>query len=177
MDPQAQQKTETADRHKSGRKKWMIPLLIALAVLLAACVLIYVNRQPGTVSNYADPEFEAEQTEPGSSEEESGVQAGIQIPGYSEITIPAGETEVELELLNPDENNVYFRITFYLPATDEVIYTSKLIQPGQHLYSITLDRALEAGEYDLTIQYATFTADEAMEPRNGAEVNCRLIAQ
>ena len=77
--------------------------------------------------------------------------------------------------MNPEENNVYFEISFYLPETDETIYTSKMIQPGQHLYEITLDKAMEAGEYPLTIRYATYSADEAMTPRNGAEVNCTLI--
>ena len=105
------------------------------------------------------------------------MEEGIQIPGYESITIPAGTTEVSVELMNPEENNVYFEISFYLPETDETIYTSKMIQPGQHLYEITLDRAMEAGEYPLTIRYGTYSADEAMTPRNGAEVNCTLIVQ
>ena len=86
-------------------------------------------------------------------------------------------TDVSVELMNLEENNVYFEISFYLPETDETIYTSKMIQPGQHLYEITLDKAMEAGEYPLTIRYATYSADEAMTPRNGAEVNCTLIVR
>ena len=74
--------------------------------------------------------------------------------------------------MNPEENNVYFEISFYLPETDETIYTSKMIQPGQHLYEITLDKAMEAGEYPLTIRYATYSADEAHDPqkRGGSEL-------
>lgn len=81
-----------------------------------------------------------------------------------------------MELMNPEENEVYFEISFYLPETDEIIYTSDLIRPGQHLYEITLEREMEAGEYPLTIRYAAYSADENLTPKNGAEVNCTLVA-
>ena len=75
------------------------------------------------------------------------MEAGIQIPGYKTIIVAAGTKDVSVELVNPEENNVYFEISFYLPETKETIYTSKLISPGQTLYDITLERELEAGEY------------------------------
>ena len=40
-----------------------------------------------------------------------------------------------------------------------------------------LEKEMEAGEYPLTVQYATFTADEEMAPQNGAEVNCTLVVR
>ena len=39
----------------------------------------------------------------------SSVEEGIQIPGYESITIPAGTADVSVELMNPEENNVYLR--------------------------------------------------------------------
>ena len=142
-------------------KKKVILILLIIAVI-AGAFAIYQYTGPKEVTNY-DVEFETDQEK--------------QIPGYESITIPAGTTDVSVELMNPEENNVYFEISFYLPETDETIYTSKMIQPGQHLYEITLDKAMEAGEYPLTIRYATYSADEAMTPRNGAEVNCTLIVR
>lgn len=109
--------------------------------------------------------------------QEGSVADGIQIPGYKSITIPAGTKDVSVELMNPEENQVYFQISFYLPDTEETIYTSRMIKPGQHLYEITLDKEMAAGEYPLTVRYDTFSADEAMTPRNGAEVNCTLIVE
>ena len=108
---------------------------------------------------------------------EASVGRGIQIPGYKSIEIPAGTKDVSVELTNPEENQVYFQISFYLPETDETIYSSDLIKPGQSLYEITLEKEMEAGEYPLTVQYATFTADEEMAPQNGAEVNCTLVVR
>ena len=82
-----------------------------------------------------------------------------------------------VELSNPEENRVYFQITFLLGEEQKQIYQSKLIKPGDHLYEITLDRALDPGTYDLTIQYDTFSMDESYSPRNGASVNCILEAK
>ena len=121
--------------------------------------------------------FEEDQEKPDDKDQEGSVDEGIQIPGYDSIVIPAGTKDVSVELMNPEENEVYFQISFYLPDTDETIYTSDLIRPGQHLYDITLEREMEAGEYPLTVKYATFTADEAMAPQNGADVSCTLIVR
>ena len=158
-----------------NRKK-KITILVVILVLAAAAAGIYWYTRPKEVTNY-DAEFEEDQERPDSTDQEGSVADGIQIPGYKSITIPAGTKDVSVELMNPEENQVYFQISFYLPETDETIYTSKLIQPGQHLYEITLDKEMEAGEYPLTVRYETFSADEEMAPRNGAEVNCTLIVE
>lgn len=142
-------------------------VLIGIAVILAAAA-IYQNTRPKEVTSFV-PEFE--QAQSWQTTEES-TEKGIEIPGYSTISIPADTTDVQIELTNPEENEVYFQITFLIG--EEQIYQSKLIRPGDHLYDITLDRALEAGEYELTIQYDTFSMDETYSPRNGATVNCIL---
>lgn len=156
-----------------NRKK-KITILIVILIAAAAAAGIYLHTRPKEVTNY-DAEFEDDQEKPDKDDQAGSVSAGIQIPGYKSITIPAGTTDVSVELMNPEENEVYFQISFYLPETGETIYTSKLIRPGQHLYEITLEKEMEAGEYPLTVKYNTFTADENMTPRNGAEVNCTLI--
>lgn len=158
-----------------NRKK-KITILVVILVLAAAAAGIYWYTRPKEVTNY-DAEFEEDQERPDSTDQEGSVADGIQIPGYKSITIPAGTKDVSVELMNPEENQVYFQISFYLPDTEETIYTSKMIKPGQHLYEITLEKEMAAGEYPLTVRYDTFSADEAMTPRNGAEVNCTLIVE
>lgn len=158
-----------------NRKK-KITIQVVILVLAAAAAGIYWYTRPKEVTNY-DAEFEEDQERPDSTDQEGSVADGIQIPGYKSITIPAGTKDVSVELMNPEENQVYFQISFYLPDTEETIYTSKMIKPGQHLYEITLDKEMAAGEYPLTVRYDTFSADEAMTPRNGAEVNCTLIVE
>lgn len=154
------------------KSKKKIGILILLAIIAAAGIWFYTR--PKEVTNY-DVAFEEDQEKPESESTTPSVGEGIRIPGYKSIEIPSGTKDVSVELNNPEENQVYFRISFYLPETEETIYTSKIIKPGQSLYEITLEKEMETGEYPLTVKYETFTADEEMTPRNGAEVNCTLV--
>ncbi|MDD3338855.1 MAG: hypothetical protein PHS82_08390 [Lachnospiraceae bacterium] len=156
------------------QKKKRIISIIIVVTAVAGLFCIYLYARPKTVTNYS-PEFEAEQEKQDGEDSESSVEPGIKIPGYKSINIDAGTKDVAVELVNPEENQVYFKISFYLPETDETIYASDLIKPGQHLYEITLDREMEPGEYPLTVKYETSSADENMTPRNGADVNCTLV--
>lgn len=155
---------------KNWKKSKMYVLLAVLLVLILAAVITKFSGSKREVTSF-EPEFEEGQEQATS---EGGVEKGIKIPGYSTIPVNAGTTEVSIDLFNPEENEVYFQITFILSEENEQIYQSKLIRPGDHLYDITLDRPLEAGTYDLTIQYDTFAMDENYSPRNGASVNCIL---
>ncbi len=157
-----------------NRKKAGIILLVL--VIAAAGILIRRNTRPAEVTNY-DVAFEEEQEKSEGNNPEQKIEEGIQIPGYKSIQIPAGTKDVSVELTNPEENKVYFEISFYLPDTKETIYKSRMIKPGQTLYDITLEKEMEAGEYPLTVKYATYTADENMTPRNGAKLNCTLIVK
>ena len=157
-----------------NRKKAGIILLVL--GIAAAGILIWRNTRPAEVTNY-DVAFEEEQEKSEGNNPEQKIEEGIQIPGYKSIQIPAGTKDVSVELTNPEENKVYFEISFYLPDTKETIYKSRMIKPGQTLYDITLEKEMEAGEYPLTVKYATYTADENMTPRNGAQLNCTLIVK
>ena len=98
-----------------NRKK-KITILVVILVLAAAAAGIYWYTRPKEVTNY-DAEFEEDQERPDSTDQEGSVADGIQIPGYKSITIPAGTKDVSVELMNPEENQVYFQISFYLPDT------------------------------------------------------------
>jgi len=151
--------------------------VISIATVLVVAGGIYgLYRHMNYSGEVTSKEFEFEE---GQEKEtaETGASEGIAIPGYSTIYLDAGSTEAEVNLTNPEDNNVYFEISFYLPETDETIYTSKLIEPGQSLYNIELDKALDEGEYDLTVKYATYAMDENYTPMNGAEVNCKLVVE
>ena len=152
------------------KNKKVIAVVAILLIVLAGMAKWKMSAPKGEVTSF-QPEFEEGQEQATS---EGGIEAGIKIPGYSIIPVNAGSKEVSIDLTNPEENNVYFQITFLLGEEKEQIYQSKLIRPGDHLYNITLDRELEAGSYDLTIQYDTFAMDESYSPRNGATVNCVL---
>ena len=159
---------------KTKRSKLWIAAILVL-VLLLICGWFFVKNQSnaGPVTNFT-PEFEPEQTQ---ETTQASTAKEIKIPGYSTIPIQANSEQVEIDLYNPEENDVHFQIDFYLTETGEKLFESKLIKPGQHLYSITLERALEPGEYPITIQYNTYSTDGAFSPKNGAAVDCILSAE
>ena len=156
-------------------------LWIALAVLLVlalAAAVFFLTRQPdGPVTNVSQTyAFEEEQTQETAA---PSAARGIRIPGYSVIPVPADQTQVKVDLYNPEDNGVYFQIAFLLRdgEEEELLYESKLLKPGQHLYDITLNRGLPAGDHPVTIRYSTFTTDGEFSPRNGATVECIIRAQ
>ena len=150
-------------------------IIAVLSVSLASSIIfVFISRKKaGDGKEYFNAVFEEEQTK---TQTEEGDARGIKIPGYSSIVVEAGKKNVAVDIMNPGENEVYFKVKFILSESNEVIYESQLIKPGQHLYEIELNRELAEGEYNLVIQYETFLMDGSYSPRNGASVNCILKA-
>lgn len=109
-------------------------------------------------------------------EDKGGDAKGIKIPGYPSITIPADKKDVTVALLNPEGNPCYFIFELVLKDTDETLYTSKLVPPGQAITSITLSKPLEAGQHNAVIKISTYSLD-SQSPMNGANVETILIAK
>lgn len=100
----------------------------------------------------------------------------ISIPGFDTWSIDAGKAEVSANFYNPESNSCYFVLSVSLDDTGEVIYESKYLRPGQHIYQLELKRALESGSYSATLHYSTFTPDE-LTPLNGADVPFELVVK
>lgn len=154
--------------------------LKALQIMTLLCLFFTVTScskgETGTVSAGSDIDFtfEAEQTK---ADTGPSITAGIEIPGYDTLYIDYGSTTMEGDFFNPDANNVYFRISFYLADEEEAFYQSNLIAPGQHLYKLEMAKTFEKGIYDMSIVYETYTTDDNFTPRNGANVNCKLVVE
>lgn len=109
-------------------------------------------------------------------ENKGGEAAGIQIPGYPSITIAKDSENVRMALLNPEGNPCYFKFEIVLKDSNETIYASKLVPPGQAITDVTLLKPLSEGEYDAVIKISTFSLKD-QSPMNGANVITVLIAQ
>ena len=114
----------------------------------------------------------AEDIQPENSGASEG-QQGIKIPGYESIVFPAGETDVQLTLMNPAGNNCNFVYELYIGEDDTPVYTSGLIEPGKEISEITLAKGLESGEYTLYMRVKAFSREEEL-PLNGALVTVPL---
>lgn len=160
-----------------NNKKYIIPL-IALLTLSVAVVSVFVfNSDDEEITTTFNAEFEDEQSQTENKVENEAASSSIEIPGYSTVYVQANEKTVEVDFYNPDSNSVYFQITLTIADTDEVIYTSKLFSPGQHLYEIELERDLEKGEYEIILAYSTYSMDDEYTPKNGANVSFTLVAE
>lgn len=104
----------------------------------------------------------------------AGVVIGIQLPGYEKISLKSGTLTQDVNFPNAESNSVYVRLTLTLSDTEEMIYQSNLVEPGNTLYQIDLLRTLSRGEYPCTISYETFTMDGNFTPQNGAVMDTVL---
>lgn len=155
---------------KTKPGKWGVILVSAGGTALLCVILLWIFGA-GSYLN-ASREFESEQTPPRNAVSDES----ISIPGFETMTIPAGQISVPAYLYNPKGNLCYFEISIILAETDEEIYKSKLVSPGQELYRIELARTLEKGAYDAILRYDTFSISDYAD-MNGADVPFTLIAE
>ena len=127
----------------------------------------------GGVELAVDPGAEEEKESPGSALEE-----GVVIAGRGALTFPADQKEVPVDLYNPEDNAEMYYLTFELRLLVgeeyETLYTSGLVEPGKHLYRITLSRELEPGVYEAVIHVQPYRMDEERKPTNNADMRIRL---
>ena len=130
----------------------------AAVIVIAAAVLLGLQQRPTQAESGFTPDLQegtsawSGDTLPDKTPESSGEAVGIKIPGYPSISLPADQQDVEVALLNPEGNPCYFTFELVLTDTDEVLYTSKQVEPGQMITNITLNRALPAGQYNAELR-------------------------
>ena len=119
----------------------------------------------------------------------------IAIPGYESLDFKTGKKKQSVNFYNPEENTCYFRISLVLKAdngtgtgkatggeetketertagtdeAEETLWTSELIEPGEEVKSIELDKELESGDYPAILKYECFSLKDET-PLNGAKV-------
>ena len=102
---------------------------------------------------------------------------GVAIPGWSVITIPAGQTEVTVDLPNPEANKDKYYLSFEMRMADtgEVLFTTGYVKPGESINKVTLSRPLEAGQYNVIIRVQPCRTDGSLT--NNADMSTILIVK
>lgn len=129
-------------------------LALTLALLLTACGASSGDK----VERFAE-------AAPGSGE-------NIAIPGYETLSFQAGKTAQTVRLTNPAENACTFALSLTL-EDGETLWTGEALSPGEAFTRITLERALDAGEYPATLHYDCYTIEDN-QPLNGAEIQLTI---
>ncbi len=132
----------------------ILAAFLALALLLTAC---------GAGGDRVDRFAEAA---PGSG-------GSIAVPGYEKLEFAAGKTTQAVNLKNPPENACTFVLSLRLDDNGENLWTGKELSPGEAFTRITLNKALDAGEYPATLHYDCYTIEDN-RPLNGAEIQLIL---
>ena len=79
--------------------------------------------------------------------------------------------------MNPEGNPCYFQVVVKNKSNNRVIYESKLMPPGSEIKDPELKRSLDAGTYDITIQYNTFELEGDHAPMNNAVTEAQLVVK
>ena len=162
------------NQKKKKKRQWII--LAAVLVILAAAAglfLTFGTRRENPDGKGIVLEEGAEDWD-GEMKDMSEGQTGIKIPGYGEITVPAGETTWKITLANPEENTCYFKYTVTIDDSENPIYESDLIEPGKAVREFEVTEPLEAGDYEIHLNISTYAMDEELTPLNGAVVKAVL---
>ena len=154
--------------------------IISIVLMIAAIVFFFIlglmmNNCSGAKTNETMAEdsvevsfdIDPEASDPYKAESSVPKPKGIRIPGYPEIEIPAGETKVSADFINPEGNPCYFKFELVLEESGETLYESGLVPPGKSIHEITLSRPLEKGDYPAVIKITTASLD-TNSPMNGA---------
>ena len=169
-------------------KKTLIIALIVLLLLIAGAVTVALNwnnwfgSAPDGPSSSQTGDLDIDENagdwngQKLPDKTDDAPAAGIKIPGYPSITLPANQETVNVALLNPEGNPCYFTFELVLKDTGETLYQSKLVPPGQAITEITMSKALPAGEYKATIKITTTSLADG-SAMNGANVETVLIVK
>lgn len=153
----------------------LAPILIVLFTVMLICLMIFNYRHIG--NDVFKPWVPCIDESIDSSERVDDEQEHkqIQINGFTEWTIQAGETEnLPISLKNPSGNPCYF--TFVITLEDgSKLYESKHVPPGSSINAVKLLSPLESGTYKA---YVTILTNELNTgtPMNSAQTKILIHA-
>ena len=137
--------------------------VVAAVAVMAASVLLGLQQRPAQAESSFTPDLQ----------EGTSAWSGDTLP---DKTPESSGEDVEVALLNPEGNPCYFTFELVLTDTDEVLYTSKQVEPGQMITNITLNRALPARQYNAELRITTASLQDG-SAMNGANVVTVLDVQ
>lgn len=144
---------EQEEKEKKNKKILLI-LLLLLLIFIALFIGIKIgsshNKNNGGVNLTVDKDSKDKIEK---KEKNETVTKGVSIPGWTDITLPANSTKAKVDFYNPEANKDLYYLTFQLiiiekDGSQKVIYESKLVEPGKHIYDIKLGYKLTAGDYE-----------------------------
>ncbi|MBE5809301.1 MAG: hypothetical protein E7318_00020 [Clostridiales bacterium] len=157
----------------------LLSAVLVCTVLAVAAIFLFGTNAGGRILGTAKPTPNPKliiDPNAGPSPTPSPTAPGIAIPGWAGLSLPAGVTEAEVPLYNPDANQDWYYLTFelQLKETGEVIFSTGLIPPGLYCNKVTLSRPLEIGTYECTMVVQPYFIREVPTPTNNAVFDIKV---
>ncbi len=155
--------TKSKEQQDIERKERRKKIIVSIAfVVLIIIIIILLLRSCGN-NNYPDnPNPDQTQGEwnigdkrPDQTQDSNIVPENITFSGSDKYTVSPSQKEIEMT--NPEINQVNFVFTITDTKTGEVIARTGKVAPGQYVYINIYDHFKEAGSYDVTIDISTFS--------------------
>lgn len=150
----------------------ILPILLALLLLLLFAFCGRSDRLP-IADNPWTPTIDQHISDSTAAEEKPTVPQ-IKVAGFSSWHVPAGQTEnIPIALKNPDGNPCYFSFAIVLADTEEIIYQSDMVPPGEAIRKISISKPLAEGTYSARILICTNELETGRE-MNSANLNLTI---
>ncbi len=180
-----QTNVETSKDNK-GEKKGKTALLLLLLLLILAAAgggwWWYTNSRAmdDTTKYWFDKMAQDGRLEGKTPQEIQGLLNSIVEEGMFNVSINAravfqdGKSEGSIGMENIPENRYYCRMILRRDDTDDVLYESAGLKPGQYIDKIKLKTDLAAGEYECTAQIIA-TDPESLDDIGQVQVKIKVI--
>lgn len=169
MSEMSKGETPTQKNGKGGIKLVVIGVIIVIAILACSVVVLATKlisqnkaQEPKEEKNVITAENVEEVMDEWLNEPEP-----VNVPKYytvvqnTEWTFPDGSspsTDASVENDVENESSVYFNVI--IDETGEVVFSSPILELGAKIESFSLDKALEKGDYECTVEYHLVDDDQ-----------------
>ncbi|MEA4853999.1 MAG: hypothetical protein VB082_06965 [Christensenella sp.] len=159
------------EKMMDDNKRKRIRTIIVLCAVLAVCIIILLfhlrscGSQDTLDTNASIGQYEGKTPEEIQTELDKVVEENMfNVSIASVIVFENGEAEGELRIENIAANPYLMGVQIMLSDSNEVVYTSGLIEPGYHIQSAKLSKPVSAGTYDAMALFTAYDpqSEEAM---------------
>ena len=152
-------------------KKSNINYIFLVFMMIALLISMFWNTQGNVPLDPNSQDYKGKLQRPSNWDANS-----ILIPGFDSLRMKADTDIIYVAFSNPRENPCYFQYTVVLDKTEEVIYTSGLIEPGKAVVKEKLSKPLPEGVYPITIKIRSYSLEDYEKELNGGAVQPNLIS-
>lgn len=99
----------------------------------------------------------------------------ILLPGIKVMNVKENDMHVKAVLMNPPGNGCYFKYTIVLKDSNDVLYTSGLIEPGKAVTEFDINKKMKEGRYPIKIIVQTRDISDPDIVYNGGNINAEMI--